>query len=629
MLKQLLQKIFLSVKETNDSGDQAKLHTSNGSIDDLLGSAYQLQKDGNLNEAEAVYRHARKLQPDNVAVYYLLARLLGQKGKLDEAEQLLNKAINIHDDFAEAYLELGNVYLQLKEIDKAIAAFLQALRNNVNTTENLFKIGKQLEGQGEHTKAKSIYTKILTIEPGCYPALLYMGDLYMNSGHSSEAIECYQNGLELDPDSSDLLVHLANAYLQDGNHELAEARYIEAIKRDPYNAIVNDAIGMFYRGRGDFSRAIDYMNKAVEIDPDSVEIQNNLGLLNEDLGNYEESLKHFNIALNSCTDCAAIHLNRALLNLKNGNFKKGWSEYHYRWDVYTNIKRQFSYPEWRGEDLTGKRVLIYAEQGIGDEILFASCIQEIIDRSESIVIECNIKLVNLYNQSFPDAVIHGCSASLENGKRTETLDWLEELEPIDFQVAIGALPGFFRNRLEDFPEHSGYLKADSERVDFWKNRLNGLGDGIKVGISWRGGTAMTRGFLRSIPLVDWKPILTLPGIHFVSLQYTKCDDELAEIQDKYGVDVHHWQEAIDDSAETAALLCALDRVVSIQTALVHLSGALGLHANVLVPYSPEWRYLEQGEQIPWYPSIRLYRQQQHGKWDEIIANIAEDIRIKC
>ncbi|RPI48731.1 MAG: hypothetical protein EHM59_00630 [Betaproteobacteria bacterium] len=189
------------------------------------------------------------------------------------------------------------------------------------------------------------------------------------------------------------------------------------------------------------------------------------------------------------------------------------------------------------------------------------------------------------------------------------------------QIAAGSLPLYFRRRLEDFPRHHGYLRAAPERIAHWRQRLASLGPGLKVGLSWVGGALKTRRALRSIGLPQLSPVLRSPGAHFVSLQYTRCEADIDAFTRDSGIAIHHWPEAIADYDETAALVSALDLVISVTTSIVHLAGALGKPAWILVPTVAEWRYLRSGCSMPWYPSVRLHRQAVLGDWVPVVEEI--------
>ena len=206
---------------------------------------------------------------------------------------------------------------------------------------------------------------------------------------------------------------------------------------------------------------------------------------------------------------------------------------------------------------------------------------------------------------------------------TDSPAWHKPAQTVDWQIPMGSLPGLLRKRREEFPRHTGYLRAAPERIAYWRSRLDALGPGPKIGVSWRGGIATTRRHLRSLSLEEFLPILRLPA-SFVSLQYGDCADDLDALGREHGLGLPHWQEALDDYDETAALICALDLVVSVCTAVIHLAGALGKPVWVLVPAVAEWRYLDRGETLPWYPSARLFRQAVAGQWQEPISQLAEN-----
>jgi tetratricopeptide (TPR) repeat protein len=342
---------------------------------------------------------------------------------------------------------------------------------------------------------------------------------------------------------------------------------------------------------------------------------NHLGLAYSRLGDLDKASEWYGWALEADPDDPDIHFNRSLLLLSRGQFETGWKEYEYGLACGERQPAFQDFPRWRGESLTGKTLLVCAEQGLGDEIMFASILPEIIGQAGDCIVECDAKLVPIFKRSFPSATVMRRRMPGETAR--------ERLPHVDLQTPVGSLPLLRRNQLEDFPRHGSYLKADTERVAYWKTRLDELGSGLKVGISWRGGVPKTGRDRRSLPLVEWHPLLQHKGVHLVSLQYTECSAEIAALEQAHGIKLTHWQEAIDDYDETAALLCALDLVITVQTAVFHLSGALGRPVWGLVPLPAEWRYLNTGERLPWYPSARLFRQTERGDWANVIGRVAE------
>jgi hypothetical protein len=258
--------------------------------------------------------------------------------------------------------------------------------------------------------------------------------------------------------------------------------------------------------------------------------------------------------------------------------------------------------------------------------MFASCLHDLAGAARHCIIECAPKLKDLFERSFPAATVY---AATEERSVPDAL----RAQGIDFEVPIGSLPLYYRRSIDDFPPHRGYLQAAPERVAAWRAMLGALGDGLKVGLSWRGGTHDSRGPLRSIDLDGLLPILNVAGVRFVSLQYSpEAPAELDALRREHDVHVMHWPEAIADYDETAALVSALDLTITVCTAVAHLAGALGRSVWILAPHSPEWRYGAAGEGMAWYPSARVFRQQAHGEWTPVVASVAallSEYRSRC
>ncbi|MEO8442715.1 MAG: hypothetical protein ABI547_09525, partial [Betaproteobacteria bacterium] len=282
-------------------------------------------------------------------------------------------------------------------------------------------------------------------------------------------------------------------------------------------------------------------------------------------------------------------------------------------------RRPVEFARWDGGEAAGKTLLVYAEQGLGDEIMFASCIPDVVAAGTHAVIECSPKLEGLFRRSFPHTTVYATppDRALPPGLQNA---------PIDMQIPIGSLPLHFRRTRADFPRHSGYLHAEPARIAAWRERLAALGPGLKIGISWQGGTHKSRLPVRSLPLAQWLPILQARNAHFVDLQYIDFSAERAALRASTGVEVHSWEQVRADYEETAALVSALDLVISVCTAVIHLGGALGRPVWVMAPFIPEWRYGISGEEMPWYPSVRVHRQPAYGDWDAVVDNVARSLR---
>lgn len=413
-----------------------------------------------------------------------------------------------------------------------------------------------------------------------------LGALLMRLQKPEEALVAFKQALALAPDYADAHSNLGYLLVRDFEQiEEAEAHIEEALRLNPDHpgALCNRILILQYQGR--LEEVLHLCDSLIA------------------RGVNTEELRH----------------NRALALLTLGDFERGWPDYEMRKRVHSNYEsRPMPYPEWTGQPMAGKTILVRAEQGLGDQIMFASCVPEVAALAGGCILECDAKLLPIFARSFPGV---SCYTHLAKGEP----GWIRDGLHPDAQVASGSLPRFFRPGLSSFPQHAGYLRADDARVAHWRRQLNALPGKLKVGISWRGGVKSTRTGLRSADLAGWLPVLGMEGVDFVSLQYTECSDELAALGQAHGLRVHHWQEAIDDYDETAALVSALDLVISVQTAVVHLSGALGKPAWVMISAVPEWRYMSRGETLPWYPAVRLFRQQDQGNWHPVMEKIALEL----
>jgi hypothetical protein len=319
------------------------------------------------------------------------------------------------------------------------------------------------------------------------------------------------------------------------------------------------------------------------------------------------------------------HLTKALIMLLTGDCEEGWKKYEWRWKTHDAKpwRRNFAQPVWNGLPLKDKTLFVYAEQGVGDEIMFASCIPDVINQTASCFIECDRRLVPLFSRSFPEAEI------LERTGADKTDNGVQGMLPFfDLVIAIGSLPLHFRADLSCFPHRRSYLTPDPEKVDEWKMRVQSLPDGLRVGISWKGGKDPRSRKMRSVVLEQWKDILLLKGITFINLQYGECKVEIMEAKENLNAVIYDWTDAdpLQDLDNFAAQIAALDLVISVDNATVHMAGALGVPVWALLPYSPNWRWLLNRNDSPWYPTMRLFRQPSPGDWATVMKKVSQELR---
>lgn len=421
------------------------------------------------------------------------------------------------------------------------------------------------------------------------------------------------------PDRAQTLLEEALAHKERGEFEAAIVCLDEIIAAQPEERFAHTNRGLALRELGRHAEAEGSLRRALELSPLNPDLWAHLALVLIEQGRSDEAIAILEGILAQMPDHVEAHWNLALARLRRGEFAAGWPHYEYRRRRADVRPPHYPYPEWTGGELGDGALLIVSEQGPGDEIMFASCIPDAMARVARVAIECDPRLAPLFARSFPGASVWSApAAGARPGAPPDCA--------IKAQIMAGSLPGLFRCGREAFPQHPGYLRPDSGKVERWRTRLAGLGPGLRIGVSWRGGTFGTRRRLRSLSLAALLPVLRTAGAQFVSLQHDQRTEEIADLHTGAGVTLHAFPEAVADFDEQAALMSCLDLVISVQTAVVHLAGALGRPCWVLVPAVPEWRYLGAGERMPWYPSVRLFRQETLGVWEPLVERVAGALR---
>lgn len=445
--------------------------------------------------------------------------------------------------------------------------------------------------------------RILAIIQGRTPdmpsVLCNLGIAFAQRGRFEEAITFFSRGSKIAPDYIPLAFNYALALCELEQYDEARTLLNGIILQNDAHIGAWMALAEVERQAGNIQQAVLNAQRALDTEPTDIDARVTMGNMLRESGNLAASVTHFENALALNPNNAEAQLGLAFVYLLQGQFQEGWPLYEARRVTAESTERLINYPEWQGETLTDKTLLIYGEQGLGDDIMFASCYQEIISGGGKVVIDCEPRLASLFVRSFPQALVLG-------SPRYGIPTWASRAPNIDFKIPSGSLPRMSRTQWKDFPRHPGYLRPDQERVEIWQDKLRRLGPGLKVGIVWQGGMGKTRKASRSIPLDQWAPILATQGCRFFSLQHGNAIRDVETAQHA-GFDVTHWEEAIGDLEEAAALIASLDLVITICSTIVHLTGSLGKPVWVLAPHVPEWRYLLTGDEMPWYPSARLYR----------------------
>lgn len=550
-----------------------------------IKAIFQLVEAGDLQRAEADCRQLLGRFRDDPEVCRWMGRILGMTKRHDEAILFLSKTVGADPAHVEALADLGTVCW--------------------------FK--------GDFQKSIHYYDQVLALDPH-HPTALYNKSLILAEwGRIGEAAERMWEVLVQVPRHEDALRSYVRWMADLNRYPELRDNLEKLLALDEQAASVHEALGYVLLKRFYLApESLNHFRRAMQLGMQSTELLGNLGIALQDVGKLDEALDSYNFALALDPENHSVRLHRALANLLIGNFEDGWADYEIRLVSQAPLRKDVPFPLWSGEDLAGKSILVSGEQGIGDEIMFASCLPKIIRRAGRCVIECAPKLEPIYRRSFPTATVRIYPKG--NAGR------LDDLPEIDFHVPVGSLPLHLRLFQETLPAPCPYLHADPDRVRYWKTRLENLGPGLKIGVSWRGGTEKARRDVKTCAPFLWTPIAQIPGVHFICLQYDATPAEADETGHLWGTPVRFWGEALENYYETAALVAALDVIVSVCTSLIHLAGALGTPVRVMAPLSPDWRYGLKGDRMVWYRSVRLFRQDRYGDWSSVVERVAEEIR---
>lgn len=475
--------------------------------------------------------------------------------------------------------------------------------------------------QGDLDHAEMLARQVLEgdeLNPG---ALHILGTVARRTHRVKLAIEMLTRAIEHGARLAPVYFELGVALRMDEHWEAAAGAFQQATRLDPSMQAAHVNLAAMQERMENFTDAVPIYRQAVEMEPDCPITRFNLANALWMMGELEEACLQFDTALVLDPTHAKARWNSACCHLLAGKFERGWQDYEWRDAAEEVSLDMYPHPRWHGESLDKKCIVVHGEQGIGDEILFASCLPELIAQSAHCVVVCDPRLKTLFARSFPAASVHGIA-------RRKDLAAPQLPEKIDVQSPAGSLPQFLRPTRESFPRRQRFLLAEPKARHAWRQRFDALGPGLKIGISWRAGGQPSERRKRTTTLDQWLPLISVPGVHWINLQYGESVDEVAACRQQHGVPIHDFAEGdpLVDLDGFAAKMAALDLVISVGNATVHMAGALGVPAWNLLPKVPGWRWGLTGEQSLWYPSVRLIRQTQRGEWANVFADVRDRLQ---
>jgi len=611
-------------------------------IDQAMQLAVQHHQAGRLAEAEKLYRQVLSQQPGHPDALHLLGAAACQLGRFEAAVELIRRAIALNPAIADYHYSLGNALRGEGALDDAIAAYRQACRLKPDYFEAQINLGNALQEKKSFDEAITAYQQAVALKPEIAESHYNLGVALFDALRVDDSIAALRRALELKPEYAEAYNNLGIAFGDKGLHVEAIAAYEQAVRLKPDFAEAHNNLGIALGNKGLHDQAVVAFQRALQLNPRYVEAQINLGnalrdqgLVDQAISAYQQALRlgpgvaegHYNLAValhdkgqleEAIAACrralrikpgyAQAHYTLSSLLLLKGDFERGWSEYEWRWKWkdFPSARREFSEPRWNGEDLSGRTILLYAEQGLGDTIQFVRYAPMVAARGGKIVLECQAQLLRLL-QGLP-----GVERVLSKG----------ELPPrCDLQCPLLSLPGIFGTRVETIPAAIPYLTANADLSRRWAARVAANGAELKVGVVWAGGPRHTNDRNRSMPSSHLAPLAKVSGIKLFSLQKGEVASETSRAAEQMKL-IDHTAD-LHDFADTAALVTNLDLVIAVDTAVAHLAGALGKPVWVLLPYTPDWRWMLEREDSPWYPTMRLFRQKSWGDWGEVIDGVVE------
>lgn len=614
---------------------------------------------GNYPVAEGLLTDAVRLLPFDKTCWNNLGIVLAAKGDAAAAHRCFSKALSIDPGFqnAKSNLRLLEENADAEKLQNPAVAAIAVEDSDegpadVRQWSVIWERVIAMHRQGRFDEAVMLAEEMVETWPDEPDVFCKAARLYASQGDSLAGLDLLSAFLYRYPHEAQVLVAMGKAQAAQRNFKAGEAFVRRAIELGDTTSQVFSALATMLQLQEKYQESADSAQQALDrSDQRPTSLLGQLGAAqvmacryqeaiatydelfertfkqgNPNLGGYalcltylgrfEEAQLILNELLEHSPNDAGLHLQRGQIRLLCGDFAGGWDDYLYRGLSYSKFFRVLPFPRWQGQPLVGKRIIVLAEQGLGDQVMLASCFPDLVAlQPAKVYVEAVLRVAPTLARSFPD-----CEVIATNQNRD--IDWVKQCGQVDYYIPLGDLPARFRRSAVDFPGIA-YLRADPVRIRHWRDLLERSGPGPYVGLSWRGGTQLTRGVLRSLPVEELKALADALPAKWVSLQYGDVQSELARAK-VMGLELQHWKQAIDNLDEFAALIAALDGVITVCNTTVHYAGALGKQVWILAPQIPEWRYGIHWDRLPWYPGAHVFRQAEPGEWSRPIelASIA-------
>ncbi len=573
--------------------------------DELFRSAVDWHRSGQWAKARQAYEAILASDPRHAPALNALGALWQRSGELAEAINLYRRALEIEPANADYHFNLGCALEQQGDAEGALAGYRQALARNPKHARARANLASLFVRQQRLAEAQDCWRQAIALNAADATAHCELGNLHQRQNEFDDAIDCYQRALVVDANHIDALCNLGNALRMRRRFADALGVLQRAVILRPDFAPAQSNLGVTFQTLGRLGEAVACLQSAVRLDPGRALYRYNLGTMLMDQGRPAEAIAAFEQALYMNPQYHEAICARGIARLQLGQFSEGWKDYESRDRCPQFSLMQFPQPRWDGSPLEGRTLLVHGEQGLGDTLQFIRYLK-FFRPDERVVVAAQRPLLGLLEQSG----YRVCVAKED------------PLPEFDVQLPLMSLPLVFHTRLENIPRDVPYLAAAQQRIDRWRDRLQAF-EGMRIGIAWQGRTDERGLDLRTAPLASFAPLAAVPGVRLVSLQKGAGGEQLATIARQFEVvDLGPDLDAEGAFLDTAAVMRNLDLVVSIDTSIAHLAGALGVPVWVALCVVPDWRWMLEREDSPWYPTMRLFRQRQVGRWDDVFGRMA-------
>ncbi len=598
---------------------------------DTLQRALRHHQAGQLAQAEPLYREILRAEPRHADALHLLGVLAHQVGQHAPAADLIRQAIRENPRSAGYHCNLGEALRALGQLDDAARSYETALQLQPDYLEALINLATVRKAQGRLAEALAACEHALRLNPRHAGIHNNLGNILRAQDRTAEAAAAYRTAVQLRPDYADAHCNLGHALRDLRDLDAAATSYETAQPLDPTAAESWFGLGNVRQLQDRLADAAACFRRALELQPNHVDARLNLGLALQEQNLLPAALEHFRHAVTQRPDYPEAHFNLALAELAAGNFATGWREYEWRWrcKTFSTAPRDFGRPLWDGTDPAGKTILLHAEQGWGDTLQFIRYATLLAERGATVLAEVPAQLARLI------ATVPGLTQVIARGA---------PLPAFDFHAPLMSLPGLCHTTPDTIPARVPYLfPPPISPAPFTRSPGQ-----RHIGLVWAGGTAHQKDHLRSLPFATILPLLAAPNCRFFSLQVgpralatqergrpARNGPDLAEGREISNplrpADPHSAPHLTDlsplltDFAITAAVIQQLDLVITVDTAVAHLAGALGKPVWILLPFAPDWRWQLDRPDSPWYPTARLFRQTNRGEWPAVISAIVREL----